>query len=255
MVSELKRFKSITFQALGMMSKMKPYEFGKSKAAHKAKCETASAISEDYLKAGYGKGVIGFGTKPGIVVIDYQKAFTTSKGAIGNTELMQKAVEHTGSLLTAARKKGIQIFYTAVAFRPDRKDLGLYRYKMADVLRDATVGTWGVEIDDRVKMEESDILFYKKCPSAFNGTSLQAYLTNMGIDTLIVTGCLTSACVRATVYDAFSAGFRTIVPYECVGDIVRCAHEQNLADVHKRYADVVPLRIVLRYIQRLPSFL
>ena len=101
------------------------------------------------------------------------------------------------------------------------------------------------------EMEKGDIFFYKKWPSAFNGTPLQSYLTNMRIDTLIITGCVTSGCVRGTIYDSFSAGFRTIVPYECVGDITRAAHEQNLADVQKRYADVLPLIELIEYIQKI----
>jgi maleamate amidohydrolase len=127
----------------------------------------------------------------------------------------------------------------------------MWKGKMAECLKDATLETWGVEVDDRLEMQDGDIFFYKKWPSAFNGTPFQTYLQTMGIDTLIVTGCTTSGCVRGTIYDSFSAGFRTIVPYECVGDMARAAHEQNLADVHKRYADVLPLEEVLSYIRGL----
>lgn len=212
--------------------------------------ETIHSISEDYIKAGYLCGSIGFGAKPGILVIDYQKAFTT-KGVPRTSDLIQQGVENTAILLKEARKKGVQVFYTVAAFRQDGKDLGMWKGKMAENVKDLIVGTWEVEVDDRVKMEGGDIFFYKKWPSAFHGTPLQTYLTVMGIDTLIVTGCVTSGCVRGTIYDSFSCGFRTIVPYECVGDVVRCAHEQNLADVHKRYADVLPLKEVLSYIQTL----
>jgi maleamate amidohydrolase len=127
----------------------------------------------------------------------------------------------------------------------------MWRGKMSECLKEATLGTWGVEVDDRIAMQEGDIFFYKKWPSAFNGTPLQSFLTAAEIDTLIITGCTTSGCVRGTIYDSFSAGFRTIVPYECVADIKKPAHEQNLADVQKRYADVLPLTEVLEYIHNL----
>ena len=54
-----------------------------------------------------------------------------------------------------------------------------------------------------------------------------------------MTGCITSGCVRASVIDAFSLGFRVMVPHDCVGDHDQVAHEQNLKDVERRYADMI----------------
>ena len=55
-------------------------------------------------------------------------------------------------------------------------------------------------------------------PSAFFGTALLSMLTFHNVDTLIVTGMVTSGCVRATVVDAFSYSYFVAVPEECVGD-------------------------------------
>jgi maleamate amidohydrolase len=71
------------------------------------------------------------------------------------------------------------------------------------------------------------------------------------IDTTIITGCTTSGCVRASIVDSFSAGFRTIVPSDCCGDQDEEAHANNLRDVGRRYADVVDLRQVLAHIKTL----
>ncbi len=68
------------------------------------------------------------------------------------------------------------------------------------------------------------------------------------VDTVIVTGCTTSGCVRASVIDAFSFGFRVIVPEDCVGDVAEGPHFSNLQDVGRRYADVVDLRTCLDHI-------
>ena len=56
---------------------------------------------------------------------------------------------------------------------------------------------------------------------------------------VIVTGCITSGCIRASVIDAFSLGFRVMVPRDCVGDHDATAHEQNLKDIERRYGDVI----------------
>ena len=66
-------------------------------------------------------------------------------------------------------------------------------------------------------------------------------LTARGVDTLIITGCSTSGCVRATAVDAMQNGFRPIVPRECVGDRHDGPHEANLFDINAKYGDVVPL--------------
>jgi maleamate amidohydrolase len=79
----------------------------------------------------------------------------------------------------------------------------------------------------------------KSAPSIFFATPAAAILTKERVDTVIVTGCITSGCIRASVIDAFSLGFRVMVPHDCVGDHDVVAHNQNLNDVERRYADVI----------------
>ena len=54
--------------------------------------------------------------------------------------------------------------------------------------------------------------------SAFFETNLGSLLTWHRVDTVIVADRSTSGCVRATVVDSLSRGFRTVVPEECVAD-------------------------------------
>jgi len=82
-------------------------------------------------------------------------------------------------------------------------------------------------------------------PSIFFNTPVAPFLIKHGVDTVIVTGCITSGCVRASVIDAFSLGFRTIVPEDCVGDHEDEPHQSNLRDVERRYADVVDAATVI----------
>jgi len=91
----------------------------------------------------------------------------------------------------------------------------------------------------------------KRYASAFFGTHLASMLTAGGIDTLLVTGCTTSGCVRATVVDALQHGFRAIVPRECVGDRAPAQHEANLVDIDGKYGDVVGLQAVIDYLEGL----
>jgi nicotinamidase-related amidase len=81
--------------------------------------------------------------------------------------------------------------------------------------------------------------------------ALHSLLTYARCDTVVVTGATTSGCVRATIVDAFSNNFRTIVPEDCVGDHEQGPHEANLRDVHRRYAEVTTSNEVLAYLAEL----
>ena len=72
----------------------------------------------------------------------------------------------------------------------------------------------------------------------------------LGVDTLVVTGMVTSGCVRATVIDAFSYNYRVVVPIECVADRSATSHQVNLFDIDMKYGDVVPLADVLAHFAR-----
>ena len=98
-----------------------------------------------------------------------------------------------------------------------------------------------------------DTILIKQYASSFFGTSLQAMLSALRVDTLIITGCSTSGCVRATAVDACQHGFRAIVPRECVGDRHKAPHDANLFDINGKYGDVVSKADVLAYFDRLPA--
>ena len=85
----------------------------------------------------------------------------------------------------------------------------------------------------------------KTQPSAFFGTGYAERLRGLGVDTVIVAGCTTSGCVRATAVDAMSHNFRTIVARDCVGDRSLAAHEANLFDMEQKYADLMDASAII----------
>jgi nicotinamidase-related amidase len=99
----------------------------------------------------------------------------------------------------------------------------------------------GYRIVDEVAPARGDVLLPKKHPSAFFGTPLTSHLIDLGADTLFVTGCTTSGCVRASVTDAFALNFKVVLPEECVYDRSPTAHAVNLWDMNGKYADVMPV--------------
>ncbi|MEX6723853.1 isochorismatase family protein [Parapedomonas caeni] len=204
-----------------------------------------AAPAGGFAAAGYGQGRIGFGRRPAVLVVDFQRSFTDKAYPMGRSGHVDQAVENTARLLAVARAQGLPVATCSVGWG-SRRDMGYW--KVSSVYQDMFYGDAGMELDPRVA-DPSDFHFIKGAPSIFFGTPLQTFLVRQCVDTVIVTGCTTSGCVRASIVDAFSYGYRVIVPEPCCGDQELGAHQANLADVGRRYADVVGLDEVLAAIK------
>jgi maleamate amidohydrolase len=208
-------------------------------------------VSGDGAYAAYGRGTVEPGDRPAVLVVDYQKAFTTDGLGMGGSELIERGVVNTARLLQAARAAGVPVFQFVVSFGEQEGGLGLWSRKVPDLAR-ITAGSPWVEVDERL-WDPSDSLLTKKWPSVFAGTPLAGLLNAQRIDTVIVTGCTTSGCVRATVVDAFSNGFLTLVPEDAVGDQAQGPHEANLLDCQRRYAEVTTTDACIEYLASLAA--
>jgi nicotinamidase-related amidase len=190
---------------------------------------------------------IGFGDRPALIVIDMIKAFTDPSMMLGaNLDLQIAAIE---PLLAAAHERDIPVFFSTVIYNDvDFRDAGIWALKQKGVIT-LKGGTDAVDVDPRLDFRPSDSLLVKKYASCFFGTDLVPRLMSRRVDTLIITGCTTSGCVRATAVDAVQNGFRPMVVREAVGDRSAAAHEQSLFDLNAKYADVVALEETLTYLR------
>jgi maleamate amidohydrolase len=192
-------------------------------------------MSDIYAQRGYGGRTQGFGAKPAVVVVDFQRGFIDPGFPMGGAPMVDEAVKNTVPLIEAAKRAGLPVIACVNGYHSPR---GAPHWKVPPVM-DFLVGTEMVELDPRIAAAGPDVVLMKSAPSIFFGTSAAAILTRERVDTVIVTGCITSGCVRASVIDAFSLGFRVMVPRDCVGDHDQAAHDQNLKDVERRYADII----------------
>jgi maleamate amidohydrolase len=193
---------------------------------------------------------IGFGERPAVVVVDLQLGFTAPEISPVAGEL-GAVVAATNRLLAASRAVGAPTFFTVIGYDPEAPDdAGLWP-KKGPYLRTLTLGSDLVKLDPRVERQDGDLVLVKKYASAFFGTHLAPMLAGKGIDTVVVTGCTTSGCVRATVVDALGHGFRPIVPLEAVGDRAEEPHDASLFDMDAKYADVMPLDEIVACFGRL----
>jgi maleamate amidohydrolase len=196
-----------------------------------------------YEAAGFGKP-IGLGKRPALLIIDVQyrtvgtqrapfeeavREFPTSCGEAG-----WDATDNIAQLLEQFRTASWPVLYPHVAPKQSY-DTGRLSTKVPGIM---TIPDHGYDFVKAIAPVEGDVVLPKRHPSAFFGTPLTSYLIDAGVDSLIVTGCTTSGCVRSSVTDAFSYNFRVTVPADAVYDRSPIVHEVNLFDMAQKYADV-----------------
>jgi nicotinamidase-related amidase len=137
--------------------------------------------------------------------------------------------------------------------RKDRFETGRWKDKIPSIADKASyIGNRGTESIESIAPQPGDVVVSKRYASAFFGTPMMTYLNDLDRDTLIVTGCTTSGCVRATVADAFSYAFNVVVVADGVYDRGEASHAINLFDMDQKYADVLSSEAVIKYLEALP---
>ena len=213
--------------------------------------KTARQMYEE-VKARPTRPRFGFGRKPALVNIDLQKAYTAVGEFVTAYETEPKQMDYVNELAELARAKGLPVVWTYVAYMDSGEDCGIWgtRTDTPDSLQNIKVDSRRSEFDDRLRIDRRrDVIINKRMASAFHETNLASLLTFHRCDTVIVTGGSTSGCVRATVVDALSHSYRTVVPEECVADKHESPHFANLYDMAVKYADVVPVRDVIEHLR------
>ena len=199
-----------------------------------------------YVNRSYGARDVGMKGRVGIVVVDFQLAFTDKRFALGGAPLIMRGVENTARLLKVARAHNIPVASCFTAYKADRDRP--YR-KVAAVCDEFRHDHPGSALEPKIYDKDYDVVVTKHGPSIFFQTPVVPYFIKEGVQTVIITGCTTSGCVRASTIDSFSWGFRTIVPEDCVGDHEDGPHNDNLRDVGRRYADISTADKVIAYIE------
>jgi maleamate amidohydrolase len=220
---------------------------------------------EVFAKSGYGKRA-GFGQRPAVLVIDMNYNFVGDKPEpiLKSVERFRNSCGEEGwegvyrirELLDVARKKHLPTFYTTGHEGGGSVAFGRWHGKNRRGAEDmGEAWAKGNEIVAEIAPRDGDVVIRKQKPSAFFGTPLISMLNEVHADTVLVTGCTTSGCVRASAIDAFSYNFRVCVVEECVFDRGQASHKINLFDMNAKYADVISVTEAVEYIMHLPDAL
>ncbi|VCU68765.1 Maleamate amidohydrolase [Pigmentiphaga humi] len=197
-----------------------------------------------YRAAGWGNPS-GIGRRLALLVIDVQYR-TTGTAARPILEAVNeyptacgeaawKAVPHIASLIAAFRGQGYPVIFPHVAQKRPH-DGGRLASKIPAAMG---ISQDGYQFVREVAPRQHELTIPKKHPSAFFGTPLASHLVDLGVDTLVLTGCTTSGCIRATAVDGFSYNYKCVVPCDAVYDRGVVPHAVNLFDLSQKYADVM----------------
>jgi maleamate amidohydrolase len=201
-----------------------------------------------YERAGWG-GTVGFGDRPALVVVDMYNAFVDPEYPFSSVGAPATALA-IRQLLHAFRHSGRPVFYTRA--RPEQTAAARGRWKVKATTQDPKMQSADAyEIWPDLAPIAGEAVIDKTYPSAFFGTTLASQLVFHGIDTLVVTGTVTSGCVRGTCLDAFNLNYRVVVPQDCVCDRGEISHKVALFEIHMKYGDVVDSANAIAYLERI----
>ncbi len=196
---------------------------------------------------------IHIGAKPALLAIDlynlvYQggarpvhEIFMEHRGTCG--EYAWNAIAPTQRLFRAARAAGIPIIYST-------DDLAAKLHARA---RRRSFDEQSFMIKEEFSPRPGDLVITKQRASVFHGTPIIANLNELGVKSLIVCGESTSGCVRASVVDAVSYGYDTVVVEECTFDRHLLSHKISLFDLHHKYAGVMHANEVIAHLDGLSN--
>ena len=210
--------------------------------------DTSMFSDEDlqYLDKGHTGMPIGWGERPALVIVDMTRAFIEDDYPLACEKTGRPCVEAIARVLEVSRSAEIPVLYTGGIVADKEILKGRWKSRYEDPLLKSPKAH---EIVEGVAPLDDEIVIRKTKPSGFFGTELNGYLVYHNVDTLIVTGMVTSGCVRATVVDAFSLNYRVIVPEECVADRAQLSHQVTLVDLDTKYADVLPVNSVIAHLE------
>ncbi|MFM0097982.1 isochorismatase family protein [Paraburkholderia nemoris] len=195
----------------------------------------------------------GFGTplpvrgNIGLLIVDFVVGFADPSTFGGGN--IAPAIARTVKALAHARAAGWPVAHSRIVYAEDGSDDNVFSLKvpgMATLTEDHPNSA----IVPELTPAKGELVVRKTVPSAFFGTQLAPWLTQRAVQTLLVAGAVTSGCVRASVVDAMSYGFRPLVLSDCVGDRAIGPHDANLFDMQQKYAAVMPLTDALVAIEQ-----
>jgi nicotinamidase-related amidase len=153
---------------------------------------------------------------------------------------MQRAqlATNTNLLVRAFRSSGLPVLWVRQEFAPDLHDAFLDM--RANNVSITIAGATGCELLPELEQLPEDAVIVKKRYSSFFGTDLDARLSEIRPDVLVIAGVNTHACVRMTAIDAYQRDYDVIVAADCVASSDPEHHDVTLRYLDGKIARILP---------------
>jgi len=181
-----------------------------------------------------------------LLVIDAQNDILKENGNMsyyGVWKRVDRSVSAIIRAVKAAHEASVPVFWIRFLRPSDGKDVfpGTMasartielRKRIPDIFKD---GSWDVEIVDELKavMRQEDYVLDKSASGCFEGTNLDKYLRQLGVQDLLICGYLTDFCVANTARTSYDKGYGTIVIGDACDTRDNGFHEETL-EQHRWY--------------------
>lgn len=203
-------------------------------------------LVEFYRQAGFG-GRVGWGSKAAVLVIDMAGNWTEPDAMIGSD--LGAVTPQIKKILNSARSQGLPVLFTTMAYDATMSDVTRVSRLKTPHAEKMVRGDQPTQVIAELERRSEEPLIEKPRASAFLNTNLISILVDRGVDTVVIVGCSTSGCIRATAESALDLGFHALIPAEAVGDRSASAHTANLFDIDQRYADVVSVDDIIGHFE------
>ena len=151
--------------------------------------------------------------KEALLVIDMLNDFVLA-GAPLEVPATRALLPALKKRLAQARNRGVPVIYICDAHRPDDPEFARMGWPPH-----AVKGSSGAEVVAELAPKETDPVVEKTSYSGFHHTGLEGILQALGIEHLVLSGCVTNICILYTAYDAVIRGYRVTVPADCVAPL------------------------------------
>jgi len=201
----------------------------------------------------YTEGTAKFEIVPkkcALLVIDMQEEFVKPHWspdwvpkATHQVPLIKKMIEH-------CRSKSIPVIYTAYTASHNYLDRPLTGKFMPGRFLDLDIDHSQFYKEGKIWHElaprNDEIVIYKSSYGAFYDTSLETILKNMGKDTVIICGTVTSFCCGATARQAYERSFKVVFGSDVTSTDDPEMQEPELKVLRKGFAKVMTSEEIIK---------
>jgi nicotinamidase-related amidase len=210
-----------------------------------------------FARKAYRNGDAGFdidATRCALLVIDMQDEFVKPHWGPDWVPDATRKAPTIRRLIDKCRSQNIPVIYTVYSKTHnylDRPKTGSYMPgRFPEVKVDQSHFFTDGNVWHELAPAPGEVVIHKPSYGAFYDTPLETILRNMGRDTVLITGCITTYCCGTTARQAYERGFKVVFGSDLTGIDDPDLMEHELMIMRKGFARVLSCDEIIRLLER-----